>query len=229
MMTARHLIISGESRLFREGLRRILQGPAITVVGEASCLEIVFGLLNSSALPDLVLCDPSADLDTEFSIMRRIATEFPTVSIIVITNDLRHSSLDCAVESGARGFLPQDLSPAALEMLLKLVLMGENIFPGPQYLQAELRDGIRRAHDRDKALTTPLSQKENEVLECLGNGMPNKLIARNLNIAEATVKVHIKSLMRKINVRNRTQAAIWSVNHRLNSGAGQIATGRQLF
>jgi two-component system nitrate/nitrite response regulator NarL len=211
-MTARHLIISGESRLFREGLRRILQGPAISVVGEASSLEIAFGLLDASALPNLILCDPSANPETEFSVIRRIAAEFPTVSIVVITNDLRHSLLDRAVESGARGFIPQDLSPAALEMLLKLVLLGENIFPAPQHLQAELGDDIRRAHDPDKTLTALLSQKESEVLECLGNGMPNKLIARNLNIAEATVKVHIKSLMRKLNVRNRTQAAIWSIS-----------------
>jgi two-component system nitrate/nitrite response regulator NarL len=222
MMTAGHLIISGESRLFREGLRRILQGPAITVVGEASSLQIAFGLLDLNAPPDLILCDPSADLDTEFSIMRQIADEFPTVSVVVITNDLRHSLLDRAVESGARGFLPQDLSPAALEMLLKLVLMGENIFPGPQHLLAELRDDIRRAHDPNKTLTAPLSQKESEVLECLGNGMPNKVIARNLNIAEATVKVHIKSLMRKINVRNRTQAAIWSISQRPDSGAEPV-------
>src|ERR1700722_1976472 len=124
MMTAGHLIISGESRLFREGLRRILQGPAITVIGEASSLEIAFGLLDANAPADLILCDPSADLDAEFAVMRQIAAEFPTVSVVVITNDLRHSLLDRAVESGARGFLPQDLSPAALEMLLKLVLMG---------------------------------------------------------------------------------------------------------
>ena len=218
-MTAGHLIICGESRLFREGLHRILQGPAIKVVGEASCLEVAFGLLDPNAPPDLILCDPSADLETEFLIMRQIAAEFPTVRVVVITNDLRPSLLDRAIDSGASGFLPQDLSSTALEMLLKLVLMGENIFPGPQHLKAEPRDVIRQSRDPNNMLTSPLSQKESEVLECLGNGMPNKVIARNLNIAEVTVKVHIKSLMRKINVRNRTQAAIWSIRRRPDSAA----------
>ena len=214
-MTIGHIIISGESRLFREGLRRILESPAIRVSGETKSLEDALNLLNSSPPADLILCDPTGDLDAEFATMQCINSQFPGISIVVITNDLRPSLLERAVESGARGFLPQDLSPSGLEILLKLVLMGENIFPRPQHLRAEIKDKDRRGRDTYGALASPLSRKESEILECLGTGMPNKVIARNLNIAEATVKVHVKSLLRKINAQNRTQAAIWSKNNKL--------------
>ncbi len=59
-----------------------------------------------------------------------------------------------------------------------------------------------------------LSGRENQILECLVNGLPNKLIARQLNMAEATVKVHLKALLRKLKARNRTQAAIWAIRSR---------------
>jgi len=219
-MTTGRIVISSENRLFREGLRRILQGSSITVVGEANSLQAAFDSLSSGERPNLILSDPSADTHAEFAVMRRITTEFTTVSVVIITNDLRSSVVDQAIESGARGFLPLDLSPAALEMLLKLVLMGENIFPGPHHLRAEVANaGPRSGGSSAEALSAPLSQKEREVLGCIGSGMSNKLIARNLNIAEATVKVHIKSVLRKTSLRNRTQAAIWLLGHRPNSSA----------
>jgi len=214
-MTIGHIIVSGQNRLFREGLRRILESPTIRVGGETKSLEDALNLLHSSPPADLILCDPAGDLDSEFATMQRINSQFPDISIVILTDDLRPSLLDRAIESGARGFLPQDLSPSALEMLLKLVLMGENIFPGPQHLRAELKGENLRKQDTYATPASPLSRKENEILECLGNGLPNKVIARNLNIAEATVKVHIKSLLRKINAQNRTQAAIWSINNKL--------------
>jgi len=59
----------------------------------------------------------------------------------------------------------------------------------------------------------PLSRRESQILQCLVDGLPNKTIARNLDMAEATVKVHLKSILRKLNVQNRTQAAIWGMNN----------------
>jgi two-component system, NarL family, nitrate/nitrite response regulator NarL len=209
------LVISGEGRLFREGLRHILQGPAIAIVGEAKSLVEAQEMLPTLASPpNLVVCDPSANPEVEYAAMKQISSEIPDLGIIVLSRDTNQEWLDQARAAGARGFLPNDISPAALQMLLQLVLLGENIFAGPSNVKTEKRPEIGPTHPVGQDLKIPLSPKEVEILQCLEGGMPNKVIARNLNIAEATVKVHLKSLLRKINVGNRTQAAIWAINRR---------------
>jgi two-component system nitrate/nitrite response regulator NarL len=154
--------------------------------------------------------------------MRTVSGEFPDLGIIVLTNNVSHPWLDRAVESGARGYLPNDISPAALQILLQLLLLGENIFAGPYSMQLAKKAALTCQRRIGQDLRVPLSPKESEILQCLGGGQPNKVIARNLNIAEATVKVHLKSLLRKINVGNRTQAAIWALNHKPEIDANAI-------
>jgi two-component system nitrate/nitrite response regulator NarL len=214
-MTHGRLVICGEGRLFREGLRHILQGPGITIIGEARSLVDVQELLPTlPSCPNLVVCDPSANPELEYAAMQQISSEMPDLGIIVLSRDASQEWLDLARGAGARGFLPNDISPAALQMLLQLMLLGENIFAGPSNIKTEKRPDIGATRSIGQGLKIPLSPKEVEILQCLEGGMPNKVIARNLNIAEATVKVHLKSLLRKINVGNRTQAAIWAINRR---------------
>jgi two-component system, NarL family, nitrate/nitrite response regulator NarL len=120
------------------------------------------------------------------------------------------------MKCGAKGFLPKDISAEALEMSLALILLGEDIFTTPASLKVSLSPPQRMAASKD--LRAPLSQKETVILKCLETGLSNKGIARELGMAEATVKVHIKAILRKINVENRTQAAVWSMsNPRLQS------------
>jgi two-component system nitrate/nitrite response regulator NarL len=106
---------------------------------------------------------------------------------------------------------------------VELVMMGETVFP-PAFLSFALADGhheSNRASSESSSGATlnagtvdpRLSPRERTILRCLTEGDSNKCIARKIEIAEATVKVHIKAILRKIQVQNRTQAAIWGVNH----------------
>jgi two-component system nitrate/nitrite response regulator NarL len=209
------LVISGEGRLFREGLKHILQGAGFSIAGEAKSLVETSALLPTLAPPpNLIVCDPSPYPEAEYGAMKEILNENPDLGIIVLSRDVSQEWLDLARATGARGFLPNDISPAALQMLLQLLLLGENIFAGPSSLKVDNRAEAGPGRLIGQDLKVPLSPKEVEILLCLEDGMPNKVIARNLNIAEATVKVHLKSLLRKINVGNRTQAAIWAINRR---------------
>ena len=214
-MAQGRLVISGEGRLFREGLKHILHGAGFAIVGEAKSLSETREMFSTlEAPPNLIVCDPSPDPVVEYDAMRQMLNENPCLGIIVLSRDVSQEWLDLARASGARGFLPNDISPAALQMLLQLVLLGENIFAGPSSMKMEKRGETAPGHLIGQDLKVPLSPKEVEILQCLEGGLPNKVIARNLNIAEATVKVHLKSLLRKINVGNRTQAAIWALNRR---------------
>jgi two-component system nitrate/nitrite response regulator NarL len=214
-MNKGRLIISGEGRLFREGLKQILQGSEMAVIGEAKSLVETCRLLSSLDLrPNLIVCDPSHNPEIEYDAMRQLLSEIPGLGIIVLGRVITWEWLNLARAVGARGFIPNDISSTALQALLQLALLGENIFASPSKMKEETRLEAKSGGQIADDLKVPLSPKEVEILQCLEGGMPNKVIARNLNIAEATVKVHLKSLLRKINVENRTQAAIWALNRR---------------
>ncbi|WP_181832707.1 helix-turn-helix domain-containing protein [Bosea caraganae] len=103
---------------------------------------------------------------------------------------------------------------------LELVMLGESIFPSAILTRMADEHGLDIEIEDEIAVEEPpilhssrsLSAREMQILQCLVRGQSNKMIARNLDIVEATVKVHIKAILRKIHVQNRTQAAIWAVN-----------------
>jgi two-component system nitrate/nitrite response regulator NarL len=222
------LVIAGENRLLREGLKQILECPSISVVGEVRSLVGATDFLKSiEPAANLLICDPGSDAAREFAAIKELSHEFPNLGTVVLTSSINHTWLDRAIDCGARGFLPNEISSVALHTLLELVLLGENIFAGPRNMpEREIVADTFSPKLMGQQLRVPLSPKESEILTCLGDGLPNKVIARNLNIAEATVKVHLKALLRKINVENRTQAAIWGLNQKAgNVGGAQDCRG----
>jgi two-component system nitrate/nitrite response regulator NarL len=218
MMEKVNLLISDGNRLFREGLARILASRRLVIAGETRALTEALDLLRSGDVAcDLLLCDPG-DSEQEFAALHEIKQEFPEVKTVLLTHRIASSWLETAIESGANAFLPKDISADALRYSLEIVLLGEQIFPTVQSL-LEPRHAPMAPTELPMMTSrqVPLSNRERQILACLVNGQPNKTIARNLNMAEATVKVHLKALLRKINVQNRTQAAIWGMNHGLPS------------
>ncbi|MDB5393072.1 MAG: DNA-binding response regulator [Rhodospirillales bacterium] len=210
------LMISDENRLFREGLGRILVTRKMEIAGEARSLVDALDMLRTGTHVNLLLCDPSADTQREFEAMKEIAQEFPNLHILVLTDRTAPSWLDMAVEAGASGFLPKDISADALGFSLELVLLGEHVFPTLHSLlepKAYAPLAPLSVPNEGQSRPATLSARETEILGCLVKGQPNKTIARNLNMAEATVKVHLKALLRKIKAGNRTQAAIWGMNN----------------
>jgi two-component system nitrate/nitrite response regulator NarL len=215
-MMKRRLIIAGESGLSRDGLSRILESDALTVVGTVILLSQLLPMLRETARqePDLILYDQPADDAHGLEALNEISCEFPRIGIVILADHASAADLDLAIRAGARGFLPKDISVAALRLSLQLIALGENLFAGPAVLSNSRLVAPEGGTGLDShELRAPLSMRESEILECLEAGSPNKVIARKLGVAEATVKVHIKSVLRKINVTNRTQAAIWAMNH----------------
>jgi two-component system nitrate/nitrite response regulator NarL len=196
------------NKLFREGLKRILADSPFPVVAE------VAGLPDTSALagglvPALVLLDLAGD--SEAAALRQLRERLPASRLVILTAELSTKRLTAALEAGLDGYLMSDLSPAALVQSLQLVLLGEKVFPTS--LAALLVNG-----PMDHGVARPggsrgLSEREGQILHFLIGGASNKLIANRLGITEATVKVHLKTVLRKIGALNRTQAAIWALNN----------------
>ncbi len=213
--TGSNLVLCSGNRLFREGLRRILASTTTQIVAEVRSLHEAHSAMCSEEFSaNLMVCDADEDFPASFESLRSITDRFPKVGIVVLADQMSQRDLDLAMQGGARGFLPKDISSEALQISLALILLGEDIFTAPASLTASaMPRALRAVAQAPGNLRSPLSTRESQILRCLENGLPNKTIARDLDMAEATVKVHLKALLRKINVENRTQAAIWSMNN----------------
>ena len=219
-MDAINVFLIDANKLFREGMKRLFEGTPFNVVGEAGSLREGLTALGTGTTPDLILIDLPSGADEEVEAMRTLREGHPSIRIVILTNDLETRRLSAALGAGAGGYLLKDIACEALMQSLKLVMMGEKVFP--THLAELLVSG--RTEDMGAELPTRrkgLSQREVQILRCLLNGNSNKMIANHLSITEATVKVHLKSLLRKINASNRTQAAIWALNNGIGDQAAE--------
>ncbi|MDR6770238.1 response regulator transcription factor [Azospirillum sp. BE72] len=219
-MDAINVFLIDANKLFREGMKRLFEGTPFNVVGEAGSLREGLTALGTGTTPDLILIDLPSGADEEVEAMRTLREGHPSIRIVILTNDLETRRLSAALGAGAGGYLLKDIACEALMQSLKLVMMGEKVFP--THLAELLVNG--RTEDMGAELPTRrkgLSQREVQILRCLLNGNSNKMIANHLSITEATVKVHLKSLLRKINASNRTQAAIWALNNGIGDQAAE--------
>lgn len=202
------------SRLFREGMKRLLVDSPYDIQGEADCLVDAVAIVNESFSPTLLMLDFREDDVEDSDHMRQLRAGLTNARIVVLTNDVSTSKLTKALELGCDAYLLKDMSPEALIQSLTLTMLGEKVFPtnlAQLLIEGRLGSNANPMPVVRAASAGGLSEREMQILRCLVNGDPNKVIANRLKITEATVKVHLKGLLRKISVSNRTQAAIWAV------------------
>jgi len=123
-----------------------------------------------------------------------------------------------AFSRNADGYILNDISAEALMRSIDLVMLGEKIFPTAMIniISNAKQPWERRTNSLQNRNGNSLSKRETQVLGCLANGDSNKVIANNLAITDSTVKVHLKAILRKLSVTNRTQAALWAVSNTHN-------------
>ncbi|HYB09565.1 MAG TPA: response regulator transcription factor [Alphaproteobacteria bacterium] len=206
-------VLIDTNQLFREGIKLILGKLGYEMVAEAPDVESFAEKIGTNAAPDLILLRLGAITD-ESSAIVMLRSACPRAKIVAYADaDICPSRLMRSFETGLDGYVLPDASAAVLDQSLQLVMLGEKVFP------AECAIEWLTSGDNLTAIENPrpeeLSQRDVEVLRFLAGGFPNKEIARALNVAEGTVKGHLKILLRKIGAGNRTQAAIWAINHGL--------------
>lgn len=200
-----------ESRLFREGLKRLLAGTAYQIQVEADSIGCAVAKIGQGFAPMLVLLDFRDNDRDAVDGVGLLRGKLPSARIVVLTFDVSTAKLANAFEAGADAYLLYDMSPEALVQSLNLVMLGEKVLP-TNLAQILIEGRIGIANGNGHALDAgTLSEREVQILRCLVNGDPNKVIAHRLRMTEATVKVSLKGLLRKIRASNRTQAAIWAV------------------
>jgi two-component system nitrate/nitrite response regulator NarL len=220
-MTSSHTILIEPNRLFRQGLKHLLSGTCFEVGAEFNSVELAFEAGETAGTPDLVISGQPVKDEAD---LRALREAFPTARIVVLADALSVDVLRAAMGGGADGFLIKTVSPEALIQSFQLVMLGEKVFP--TNLAAMLLD----LNSTPSPLNSirGLSPREIEILQALVTGASNKMIAYKLGITEDTVKVHLKMLVRKIDVNNRTQAAIWAMNNGFTAdGAAVPSRGLQ--
>jgi DNA-binding NarL/FixJ family response regulator len=199
------VLLAEDHSLVRAGLERLLAtAPDIEVVGGAvdgaAAIE-----LAAETRPDVVLMDLSMPNVDGTEATRAILAASGAVQVVVLTSLIDRDRILGALDAGAVGYLLKDAEPAELIAGVRAAARGESpLAPKAARTLLEARVETERVE---------LSRREREVLRCVAAGMPNKLIARELEISEKTVKTHLTRVFQAIGVTDRTQAALWAREH----------------
>ena len=219
-----------ENALLRTGLKYILLGSCFSVL-DVNLHETLALAGRCDETPVLYLIDASEASERTIEAARQIKGKNPTARVAVIADHFELSFVRSGVSAGIDGFCLTAGGRDVLIKSLELVMLGERILPG-SLLRGMLQQAsmpTEAAHASIAAMQTvpdprahKLSPRETVILQSLMGGDPNKVIARKLDITEATIKVHVKAILRKIGAANRTQAAMWATGH-LPPGMGTSA------
>lgn len=206
-----HLAIVGKNEIVREGLKRILIEEDFLIDGTVSKAIDLDDDLNSDTL---IIVD-ATDIDDGLVTCNEIKRRFPSCRIVIMANEFGLQDVSRAFTTGAvDSYVVKQISCRPLASTLRLTALGEKVLPSQiAALLGDVRAGCSARLWVVGIASSNLSMREVDILRCLVEGEPNKMISRRLQIADATVKVHIKSILRKLHVSNRTQAAIWAMKH----------------
>ena len=206
------VMLADDHILMREGIRQLLEfDGSISVIAEASdgeeCIE---KLLKSK--PEVLLLDINMPKKNGIEVLEEIKSRNINVKVLILTVHNETEYLLKAVDIGVDGYILKDSESAELKKAINAVLSGEN------YIQPSLIPALNNrliSRDIDKDKIDSLTKRELEVLIQVANGMFNKEIATSLDISERTVKNHISNIFKKIDVSDRTQAAVFAIKNDL--------------
>jgi two-component system, NarL family, nitrate/nitrite response regulator NarL len=208
------VLLIDDHALFRFGLQELLERRGIQVV--AAVGDTAQGLRRvAETLPDVVLLDMRMPQLNGLEMLRRLRAAHPAMPIAMLTTSAEERDVIDSLQSGAQGYLLKDMEPDALIAALGEIVRGRTV------VAPELAIVLAKAVQGDAAGTAAegriadLTPREHEILCHLAEGQSNKAIARRLNISDGTVKLHVKAILRKLEVHSRVEAAVIAVERGL--------------
>ena len=211
-----------DSAVLRSGLQHILRDTPFAIAEATSVAgpRRFQSLVQKAAL---VLVEASQNAGRVLDIVRQVRNQTPEARIVVLVDQYDLAVMRAGHEAGASGFCFAASAPEVLIKSLELVMLGESVLPfevlrsimdqTPQAGDQPIQDTKVAGSKLSELAAYKLSARETEILGCLMKGESNKIIARKLDITEATIKAHVKAILRKTGAANRTQAAMWASQH----------------
>lgn len=209
------VLIADDHTMVRQGLKQILElEQDITVVAQASNGEEAIELASSYS-PDVILMDINMPVLNGIQAIKELKQRQNPSKVIVLTIHEDREYLFKTLQMGAEGYVLKDAEPSVLINAIRNVSEGQS-FIQPNMTRELVREFNRvTLNDKEKPDDGNLTTREIEVLELIAEGMINKEIAKQLYISEKTVKNHVSNIFKKLNVSDRTQAAIYAFKHNL--------------
>ncbi|MBM6596397.1 LuxR C-terminal-related transcriptional regulator [Microvirga pudoricolor] len=221
---ARVLVLS-RSPLMSAGLEHVITGSGFEIMPS--------GETHLVGRAEIVLIEADEQIEATMAVVDRIRSVHPSASIVTLGVNFDLDTLVSLRDAGVKGFCLSSMKPEILTKALEIVAVGGSFLPfellGDLLKHRPASYPVAQGSAKCSTETHPsilkLSLREAEILRMIMGGVSNKFIARELALAEATVKVHMKAIMRKIGASNRTQAAMWANEHLTSHSPGKPLFG----
>ena len=206
------ILIVDDHTLFRSGLETLLERHGIDVIDTAGNGRDGF-MKARELLPDVLLLDMRMPEMTGLEVLAGLRATGFTFPIVMLTTSNEEQDLVECLRNGAQGYLLKDMEPSELVMALRNIVAGQTVVaPELAGILARIVQGdVTDENDKEDTPFDELTPREMEIICLLAEGQSNKVIARNLGISDGTVKLHVKAILRKLNVHSRVEAAIMAV------------------
>ena len=212
------VLLIDDHALVRRGIGELLQSRGLQVVASVGSGEE--GVRRARELfPDVILLDVKMPGMSGIETIERLRASGVRAPVVMLTMSRDDADLGAALRAGAQGYLLKDMEPEDLVPALEAALRGENV------VAREMVGTLARIVRSDSGATpeaprpanpfSGLTPRELDILECLADGLSNKMIAKSLSITDGTVKLHVKAILRKLGMRSRVEAAVSAVEHGL--------------
>ena len=213
------IILIDDHTLFRSGIKALLSRQSdFDVIGEAA--DGFTGIkLVEQMRPDIVLLDLDMPVMNGRETLAQILSSNPQQTVVMLTVSEDNDDLTECMRIGARGFLLKNIIADFLIDSIRKAVAGDNVF-SPEMTTRLVQSLISPASPRADHLLSTLTPREMEILGYLAAGHSNKVIARHLELAESTIKVHVQNILRKLNLSSRVQAAVYAVQHKVPQPEG---------
>ncbi|HDK38398.1 MAG TPA: response regulator [Thiolapillus brandeum] len=206
------ILLIDDHALFRIGLRELLERRGLEVVDAVGDCEQGITLVQEKQ-PDVVLLDMRMPQMSGLDVLEILRDKGQQMPIVILTTSRVETDVIASLQCGARGYLLKDMEPDDLIRSLNDIVAGQTVVANE--LTMVLAKAVRGDEPKkSESAMDQLTPREQEILCLLAEGQSNKVIARNLGISDGTVKLHVKAILRKLDVHSRVEAAVIAVEHK---------------
>lgn len=224
-MPAIRVLLVDDHTVVRRGIEAYLEMvDDIEMVGEAAngqlALDVIGRLETTGELPDVVLMDLLMPQMDGIAATGAIKRRWPEIEVVALTSFIEEDKVHGALQAGATGYLLKDAAAREVAAAIRAAHNGEmHLDPA---VARRLTESLRKPHAEEPV--EPLTERERDVLALVAEGRANKEIARQLGIGERTVRTHVSSILAKLGLASRTQAALYAVREGLVADPSELPT-----
>lgn len=212
------VLLIDDHTLFRVGLEGLLASRGIEIVASVDSGYEAQRLVDELN-PDIILLDMRMPGLNGLEVLEMLRNKNESLPIVMLTTSTEENDLLKSLRSGAQGYLLKDMEPDELVLALREIVAGKTVVaPDLAPILARAVQGkTAEIEEKDDSPFSSLTPRETEILALLAEGQSNKAIARNLGISDGTVKLHVKAILRKLEVHSRVEAAVMAVQRGFNN------------